>query len=76
MWIIKTVLWRPYTPISNEAGRITPRVVLESLTDALWPASNDDRYLEASGTYDQLVPYVDNFSRDRLQPTFETNHKT
>jgi len=74
--MIKPVLWRPYTPISKEAGRITPRGVLENLTDAQWPASNDHRYLEAPATHNQLVPYVDNFSRDRLQPTFETNHKT
>lgn len=76
MWIIKPVFWRPYAPISNEAGRITPRVVLENPTDAQWPASNHHPYLEASETHNQLVPYVDKFSRDRLQPTFETNHKT
>jgi hypothetical protein len=72
MWIIKPVLWRTYSPISNEAGRITSRVVLEDLTDGQWPASNDRRYLGVMGTHNQLVPYADNFSRDRLQPTFET----
>jgi hypothetical protein len=76
MWIIKLTLPRPYTPIPNEAGRITPRVVLENPTDAQWAASDHHRYLGALGSHNQLVPYVDNFSGDWLQPTFETKPQT
>src|ERR1700716_2448488 len=44
---------RPYS-ISNEGVRITSRVVLENLTGAQSPASNDHRYLKLLGTHNHL----------------------